>query len=543
LGSLSGRRSGQTNHGIPAQQQALFVIYHPIAAFVKFTVMTTVRHLPTLRSQAHCKAHKADTQKPTLQRAYLHPRCPGSISLFILTLLASGLTNIYGQTPNSLTTFNRPTLSQLIQLPQTPQPATFQRIDIDNFSRPTNQPTQLYSPNPILGGQNSIQQQNQQIIEQTERYQQIREQQLAEVRNNLAQEEFYRKHMEWMAATKSYQQAFKTLSGFNPDSFSISKAVFTIENAFFNNKYNYAEFENVLKQTAQLVKQILKRENLSAKSNTALNYGIMKLYQQKNTYYNPKTKQTINIKPLQYDFDDFLGKKDYTKMFAIKLLSTGKGQCHSLPLLYLMIAEQLGAKAYLSLAPQHSFIQFVDYKGNILNFETTNGNLVSSNWLLQSGYINSNALKSKIYLDTLSQRKLYAQCLADLLLGYESKFGYDNFAEQIRQKIMQVNPDNMTANIIESNIKLQLAAREINAVGKPDESDLPNYPKAYQAYLNMQAAYDKVENLAADAYQRWLKSIEQEKKKQESKEVQEKMKREIEYLKKIKVTITDRTRD
>lgn len=516
--------------------------------------MTTASRQPTLRSQAHCKAHKANTQKLTLQRACLHPHRPSYISLCIFNLLAWGLTSTYGQIPNSLTIFNRPTLSQLIQLPSAPQPATFQQIDINQFSKPYNQSiqqTQFYSPNPILGGHNSIEQQNRQQLQQYERDLQMatqREQQLAEVKNDIAQEEFYKKYMEWMAKTKSYQQAFKILNSFNPDSFSISKAVFTVENAFLGNKYNYESFENALKQRAELVKQILKRENLNTKNNTALNYGIMKLYQQNNNYYDKKTKALNSVKPFRYDFEDFRGEKDYTKMFSTKMLQTGKGQCHSMPLTYLMIAEQLGAKAYLSLAPQHSFIQFADNNNNLMSFETTNGNLVSQNWLQQSGFINSNALKSKTYLDTLSQRNLYAQCLGDLLLGYMDKFGYDDFAEAVRQKIMQVNPNNTTANIIDANIKTQIALQKINAAGRPKEKDLPNFPEAYQAYLAMQAAYDKVDGLGyqdmpKEAYQKWLKSIDQAKKQQENKEVQERHQREIEYLKKLKPVMLKSVKD
>jgi len=274
----------------------------------------------------------------------------------------------------------------------------------------------------------------------------------------------------------------------------------------------------------------------------------MKLYQQNNNYYDKNTKRTYSVKPFRYDFDDFRGEKDYTKMFTTKMLSSGKGQCHSMPLTYLMIAEQLRAKANLSLAPQHSFIQFTDNNNNLMNFETTNGNLVSPNWLQQSGFINSNALKSKTYLDTLNQRQLYAQCLSDLLLGYMDKFGYDDFAEQMRQRILQVNPNNTTANIIDANIKTQIALQQIKAAGNPKEKDLPNFPEAYQAYLNMQAAYDKVDGLGyqdmpKEAYQKWLKSIDQAKKKQETKEVQERMQREIEYLKKLKPIMLKSTRD
>ncbi len=525
---------------------------HPIGHFVKFESMTKANRQPTLRSQAHLQGTQSLRRKTQpCKRACLHLRCPSNITLCILTLLASGLTSIYGQTPNSLTILNRPTLSQLIQLPSTPQAATFHQIDINRFSTPSNQQTLLYSANPISGGQNFNQQQNNQQLQQYERDLQAvnaRDQQLAEIKNDISQEKFYKEYMEWMVKTKAYQEAFKTFSKFNPDSFSISKAIFTVENAFYGNKFNYEGFEKALKQRAELVKQILKRENLNTKNNTALNYGIMKLYQQNNNYYDKKTKQTYSVKPFRYDFEDFRGEKDYTKMFTSKMLTTSKGQCHSMPLTYLMIAEQLGAKAYLSLAPQHSFIQFADNNNNLMSFETTNGNLVSPNWLQQSGFINANALKAKTYLDTLNQRQLYAQCLSDLLLGYMDKFGYDDFAEQMRQRILHVNPNNTTANIIDANIKTQIAFQKINAAGRPKEEDLPKFPEAYQAFLNMQAAYDKVDGLGyqdmpKDAYQKWLKSIDQAKKRQENKEIQEKMRKEIEYLKKLKITIVDRTRD
>ena len=96
-----------------------------------------------------------------------------------------------------------------------------------------------------------------------------------------------------------------------------------------------------------------------------------------------------------------------------------------------------------------------------MNFETTNGNLVSNTWLAQSGYITAQALQNKTYLDTLSQRKLYAQMLSDLLLGYLDNFSYDDFAEQMRQRILQINADNTTALIIDANIKRQIAFQKI----------------------------------------------------------------------------------
>ena len=116
-----------------------------------------------------------------------------------------------------------------------------------------------------------------------------------------------------------------------------------------------------------------------------------------------------------------------------------------MPLQYLAIAEQLGAKAYLSLSPEHSFMQYFDETGYRYNFETTNGNLVNQTWLMQSNYINATALKNKTYLDTLSNKQLYAQLLSDLLHNYTEKVGYDEFSEQLTEQILALNPKNLGA--------------------------------------------------------------------------------------------------
>lgn len=57
----------------------------------------------------------------------------------------------------------------------------------------------------------------------------------------------------------------------------------------------------------------------------------------------------------------------------------------------------------------------------------------------------------------------------------------------------------------------------------------------------MQAAHNNVDDLGyqdmpKEAYQKWLKSIDQEKRRQATKEIRERMKREIDMLKKLKPT-------
>ena len=356
-------------------------------------------------------------------------------------------------------------------------------------------------------------------------------QQQSDMERELWLNEIYKKAGEKEAAIRPYREAFAKLSGMNPDHFSLSQAIYEIENAYLEKQLTQEGFNHALQARVDQVHQILKKQGLSFKNNLSVNYAIQQLFEHPNIYYDGQTQLTHTVPPLKYDFDDYMGQKDYTKLFASKLLATGSGQCHSLPLVYLMIAEQLGAKAWLSLAPEHSFVQFMDSHGRLLDYETTNGNIVSGTWMAGSGYINAKALRNKTYLDTLSRRQLYARCLADLLLGYVNKFGYNDFAQEIKNRILEIDPSNITVLIVEANLKRTIAWQAIKAAGMPKPEDLSKFPKAFQCYQDMKAAINKLDDLGyqdmpSDAYRAWLRSIEVEKKRLATEKLQERVKLE-----------------
>lgn len=356
----------------------------------------------------------------------------------------------------------------------------------------------------------------------------------ADIERDLMETQMYKEAMEASSATRFYRQAYAQILHLNPDSFSLAHAIFMVENAYLDGKLPAADFDRSIGLRAQEVSQIIGKEGLK-RNNLSLNYGIQKLYQGYNTL-SVKGKAPIQVPPLRYDFEDIRGDTDYTKMFVSKLLATGKGQCHSLPLLYLLIAERLGVKANLSMAPQHSFVQFLDDGGHRLNFECTNGHLVTDTWMIASGFISTAALQSKIYLDTLSHRQLYSQILADLLLGYLHKFGYDDFSQQLTNKVLDYNPQNLTALIVNANYQTLVARSEINAAGRPKPQDLVKYPAAYQAYQNMKVAVKRVQDLGYQdmpdqAYNEWLASFRQAKQRQASAEIKERLQRQLRQLK------------
>lgn len=323
--------------------------------------------------------------------------------------------------------------------------------------------------------------------------------------------------------TGNYQHALEQLQEMvflNNNAFSITDAIYLTENTYFNQKLSLTWFNNAIKSKVELCKDIMRKEKLDSSNNLSKNYAIQKLFSDNIDHYDIKTKTVKTLTPFTYDFDDYKGDSQWEKMFVSKLLFTGKGQCHSLPLMYLVLAEHLGAKAYLSLAPEHYYIQFYGKKGNAYNFETTNGKLVSDSWLMQSGFINTNAIRNKTYMDTLGRKKLIASLMTDLLLGYIHKYGEDHFTTEISENIKQLDPDNLNVLMLEANKLTGSVMKMIRAAGSPPLDKLPEHPVIYQQYQHLLTLYNRIDDLGyqampEEAYQDWLKSVEMEKQRQE----------------------------
>jgi hypothetical protein len=148
---------------------------------------------------------------------------------------------------------------------------------------------------------------------------------------------------------KSYQKAYQLLKGMLEDSLALSfkKAVFVTENAYLNEQLEYEGYETAISQMAAWCKTIAE--------NRSLLYGqedkdeIEKLAAvftfMADTIPILQEGDTLYHLPFGYDFEDIWGEQDWSKMLISKLMATGTGNCHSLPYLYKILADELGAKS------------------------------------------------------------------------------------------------------------------------------------------------------------------------------------------------------
>lgn len=117
-----------------------------------------------------------------------------------------------------------------------------------------------------------------------------------------------------------------------------------------------------------------------------------------NTYY-------YKYWGVRYDSSEE-GKTRQENFFLHNTLDKKEGNCVTIPMLYMALAQKLGYPVYGVLAPEHTFVRFVDPRLKTQNIELT----AEAGYEPDEGYafrlnVSQKAIKSGAYLRTLSRRQ------------------------------------------------------------------------------------------------------------------------------------------
>ena len=304
----------------------------------------------------------------------------------------------------------------------------------------------------------------------------------------------------------------------------LKRAVFILENVLYQNKLNYTSYCNQINNKVHIIKQIIKNEKLSTENNVALNYAIQQLFL-KPIKYTDKNGVLKTHNPLKYDFNDPLGRVDYRNKLVTKLLNTGKGQCRTMPLLYLILALEVGAKASIAYSPMHSYNAFPDNENNYYNFECTSGGFTSSSFIMASGFVRKEAIKSGVYMVPTTTQETVANLLHDL--GDQQEFtiqGINDFQLKCDKRTLEVFPNDIMALQGMANYQTAKIEAATCYAGWPNPKDVYNMPELKTEFDARDNLYNYLDNLGLakmteEEYNEWVKSFNQEKTKQESEEI------------------------
>jgi len=123
-------------------------------------------------------------------------------------------------------------------------------------------------------------------------------------------------------------------------------------------------------------------------------------------------------KPFLYDLDNPLGKNPEDKLLST-YLTTHKGNCVSMPVLFVVLGQKLGLPVTLSTAPFHAFARLRKDDGTWLNIEVTSYGTISDESYQRQMDITPLAIQKGTYLKTLT-RKQSVLVMAGTLMQFYS---------------------------------------------------------------------------------------------------------------------------
>jgi hypothetical protein len=300
------------------------------------------------------------------------------------------------------------------------------------------------------------------------------------------------KSQEFATKTKLYTDALQNLKEMldGKRALSVSDAYYTLESAYGSTYITKKEYDNIIQESALFIKKWLVQNGLDPSNNTALHYGIQKFIGDTLTVVTKtpegKITQRKTHAPFLYDYSDYKGEQDFRNYFVTKCIATGTGQCNSMPVVYLALAEALGVKTYLTFAPYHSFIKYPDEKGIIHNYEPTSNWRITNEWYMDNLFITDAAFQNGIYLDTLNGKQIIANCIIDLAWGYMQKFGPAD-GKFVGQCLMAPGPqfprnNNIYAWFVYGDCLTRKLDLFLRAKGVKDLNELSKYPEAKSIY-------------------------------------------------------------
>lgn len=257
-----------------------------------------------------------------------------------------------------------------------------------------------------------------------------------------------------------YEQACRLIEDMLTDKcpLNFAEAVFAVENCLFDGTLDHSWYEIELNRIATGIRNAASSPSVTAPNyDMALNYTIYLFFTQPCPLNHNQ--------PYEYDKESFLKDAGLTGGMVTHLLKTGRGTCRSLPYLYKIIADKVGARAWLANAPLHTYIRTQDDKGKWWNFETTTGSFSSSSFIMENFYVTEEGIRSGLYMTNLTEKETIVQCLFDLLCIYERKTGFysNDFIRKCYTLGLQYHyADNLQSKKI-NDLKYQLDKRAWNA--------------------------------------------------------------------------------
>ncbi|MFA6058264.1 MAG: hypothetical protein WC756_08690 [Taibaiella sp.] len=283
---------------------------------------------------------------------------------------------------------------------------------------------------------------------------------------------------------------------------SYEKAVFLMENAWYNNEVKETDWDKVINYHIQNVQQLvlahynetsikqkpgllITKEQLIQQYKKALTNWAIYTYITQNIIFADST-DIYTHKKYTYSYSDPMASNDWANSQVIHLNDEKEGNCFALASLFKILADRLQSGAQLCTAPSHIYITHDDEKGVKYNVELGSKYFPGTGMISAITYTTDKAIEKGIAQRELTPQQQIALALVYLAKGYEHKFNTtnDEFILQCAQAALQYDSHNLNALLLKSEYF---------------ENNLTEQHKAIEQ-LQTQQDFKEYQNLLAQLY-------------------------------------------
>lgn len=223
-----------------------------------------------------------------------------------------------------------------------------------------------------------------------------------------------------------------------------------------------------------------------------------------------------NQQPFRYDLDDPLGRKVSNKLLP-SYLTTKKGNCVSMPTLFVLLGQKLGLDVTFAESPGHFFVKYRDETGRTYNVETTSGgNERADERYQQDMPMTPQSLKNGIYMRPMSKKESIVTALLDPLLELYKQQKNPERIIALSDLALEYYPKNADAMLNKGYAYFLMLKRDfLEKYPMPKDIPIADRPRFQELDRNNHLWYEKAEALGwrqpdaeADArYARMVKNV------------------------------------
>jgi regulator of sirC expression with transglutaminase-like and TPR domain len=189
--------------------------------------------------------------------------------------------------------------------------------------------------------------------------------------------------------------------------------------------------------------------------------------------------------PFGYDFDDPAGNNISNKLLP-NYIKSRKGNCVTMPVLFVILGQRLDLDVTLSTAPLHLFVKYTDAASRVAyNLESTSGAKPARDvWIRQQNPMTDVAIANGIYMQKLSKRKS-AAVMATTLSEYLAQGQKYDKVIAVSDVILAHYPKEVGSMLSKGNAYGRLATAQLVRKG-PHTDAMPPKDRGYFEYLAQQ---------------------------------------------------------